>query len=73
MTKRGHGEGGIYEQGENTFRLRYRVGKKRFNQTFTGTLSEARAELRRLLRSGDTGRTRRAGSDYVRRLGQTLD
>jgi integrase len=53
--KRGHGEGGIYEQGENTFRIRYRVNGRRFNKTVTGTLSEARTELRRLLRSGDTG------------------
>jgi integrase len=53
--KRGHGEGGIDERGENVFRLRYRVGGKRFAKTFRGTKTEARTELRRLVRSGDTG------------------
>jgi integrase len=56
MTKRrGHGDGGIDERGENVFRLRYRVNSKRFTKTFRGTLSEARKELRRLIRSGDVG------------------
>ena len=55
MTKRAHGEGGIDERGENTFRLRYRVGGRRFAKTFRGTKTEARTELRRLVRSGDTG------------------
>jgi integrase len=56
MTKRrGHGDGGIDERGENVFRLRYRVDGKRFTKTFRGTLSEARKELRRLVRSGDVG------------------
>jgi integrase len=55
MTKRGYGDGGIDERGENVFRLRYRVNGKRFSQTFRGTLSEARKELRRLIRSGDVG------------------
>lgn len=56
MTKRrAHGDGNIEERGENIFRLRYRVNKKRYRATFRGTLKEARTELRRLLRSGDTG------------------
>jgi integrase len=55
MTKRGYGDGGIDERGENVFRLRYRVNGKRFAKTFHGTLSEARKELRALVRSGDTG------------------
>ena len=50
----------------------YRVGKKRFNQTFTRT-----RQRREQSSAGFSGRvtrsTRRAGSDYVRRLGQTLD
>jgi integrase len=55
MTKRGYGDGGIDERGENVFRLRYRVNQKRFTKTFHGTLSEARKELRVLVQSGDTG------------------
>jgi integrase len=51
--KRSHGDGGI--DGENIFRLRYRIGKKRFAKTFHGTLADAKKELRALLRSGDTG------------------
>jgi integrase len=35
--------------------LRYRVNRKRFTKTFHGSLADARKELRRLLRSGDTG------------------
>jgi integrase len=55
MTKRSHGDGGIDPRGENVHRLRYRVGGKRFTKTFHGTLTEARKELRALIRSGDTG------------------
>jgi hypothetical protein len=55
MTKRSYGDGGIDQRGENSFRLRYRIGKQRFSATFKGTLAEAKVELRRLLRSGDTG------------------
>jgi integrase len=55
MSKRGHGDGGIDERGENIYRLRYRVDGKRFSKTFRGTLSEARKELRGLVRSGETG------------------
>jgi integrase len=53
--RRGRGEGTIDRRGDNSWRLRYRIGPKRFAQTFHGTLGEARKELRRLLRSGDTG------------------
>lgn len=55
MSKRGHGDGGIDQRGENIFRLRYRVGGKRNTKTFHGTLTEARKELRALVRAGDTG------------------
>ena len=51
--RRGHGDGGIDERGENVFRLRYRVSGQRFSKTFRGTLSEARKELRRLVKSAD--------------------
>jgi len=55
MTKRSHGDGAIDTRGENVHRLRYRVDGKRFTKTFHGSLSEARKELRALVRSGDTG------------------
>lgn len=53
--RRSHGDGSIDQRGENTFRLRYRVNGKRFAKTFHGTATEARKELRALLRAGDTG------------------
>jgi integrase len=52
--KRSYGDGGIDQRG-NSFRLRYRVKGRRFEKYFHGTLAEAKTELRRLLRSGDTG------------------
>jgi integrase len=55
MTKRSFGDGGIDERGDGTYRLRYRVNGRRFTKTFHGTLTEARKELRALVRSGDTG------------------
>ena len=53
--KRSHGDGGIDQRGENSWRLRYRVRGQRHTTTFHGTLSEARKELRRLLKAGDDG------------------
>jgi integrase len=53
--RREHGEGGIDQRGPNTFRLRYRVNSQRFTVTFKGSRTEAKAKLRELLRSGDTG------------------
>jgi integrase len=56
MTKRNdHGTGSVQERGNDTFRLRYRVDGKRFEKTFHGTKTDARKELRRLLKSGDDG------------------
>jgi integrase len=55
LTKRSHGDGAIDTRGENVHRLRYRVNGRRFTKTFHGTLTEARKELRALVRSGDTG------------------
>jgi integrase len=55
MTKRSHGDGGIDQRSENVFRLRYRHNGKRFSKAFRGSIVEARKELRRLIRSGDTG------------------
>jgi integrase len=53
--KRNYGDGGIDRRSENSWRLRYRVNGKRYSKAFHGTLSEARKELRALVRSGDTG------------------
>ena len=55
MSKRSFGDGSIDSRGENVHRLRYRVGGKRFSKTFHGTVTQARKELRALVRSGDTG------------------
>lgn len=55
MTKGTYGNGNIEARGKNSFRLRYRIDNKPYRANFRGTLKEARTELRRLLRSGDTG------------------
>ena len=56
MTKRHtYGDGRIDARSENSWRLRYRLNGQRFTQAFHGTLSEARKELRRLIRSCDVG------------------
>jgi hypothetical protein len=48
--KRGFGNGTIDQRGEDTWRLR-----QRYTVTFFGTKADARNELRRLIRTGDTG------------------
>jgi integrase len=53
--RRSHGDGSIDPRGPDTWRLRYRVNRKRFTKTFHGSLSDARKELRNLLKSGDDG------------------
>ena len=55
MSKRGHGEGTIGQRGPDVWRLRYRIGGKRYAKTFHGPKQDARKELRRLLKSGDDG------------------
>jgi integrase len=55
LSKRSHGDGGIDQRGENTYRLRYRLNGKRYAKTFKGSIGEARKELRRLIRAGDVG------------------
>jgi len=55
MTKRSWGNGNVYARGPDIWRLRYSVGGRRYTATFRGSKAEARAELRRLLRAGDTG------------------
>jgi hypothetical protein len=70
MTKRSYGDGGIDQGGENSFRLRYRIGKQRYSVTLKGTLAEAKeppAPQRRHWRA------RRADSDDAGPVGRTLD
>ena len=53
--KRSHGDGGVDQRGEDVWRLRYRIGGRRFTKTVHGTRSEAQKVLRQLLYAGDTG------------------
>jgi integrase len=54
MTKRGrYGDGSIDQRGENIWRVRYRVGGKRFAKTITGPKADARKALRELLKAAD--------------------
>jgi integrase len=53
--KRTYGGGGIEARGLDTWRLRYSVNGKRYTATMRGTKGDAKIELRRLLRAGDTG------------------
>jgi integrase len=53
--RRDHGDGGIDERSPGYYRLRWRVGGKRFTKSFHGSIGEARKELRRLIKSADDG------------------
>jgi len=54
--KRGrYGDGTLDERGPDIWRLRYRANGMRVSQTFHGTKRDAQKELRRLIRSTDTG------------------
>jgi len=55
MTKRPYGDGGIDSVGGDVHRLRYRVNGKRFRKTVYGSLTDAKKELRHLIKSGDVG------------------
>jgi integrase len=52
--RRDNGAGSIEARGEDTWRLRYRVGVERFTKTVKGSKGDAVKELRRLLHDGDT-------------------
>src|SRR5438034_8525328 len=54
-SKRAFHDGGIDERGEDRWRLRWRVGGKRYSKAFHGTKKAAQTELRRLLKSADDG------------------
>jgi integrase len=68
--RRSYGDGGIDPRGPDTWRLRYRINSQRYCVTFHGSLGDARKELRRLIRSGDTGE--HVAPDKVT-LGQWID
>jgi integrase len=53
--KRGHGEGSIDRRADDVWRLRYRVGGRRYAKTVRGSLQDARKQLRHLLKTGDDG------------------
>jgi integrase len=53
--RRDPGDGGIDARGPDRWRLRYRVGGKRYTLAFHGTITEAKRELRRVLKSADDG------------------
>jgi len=55
IPRRDHGDGGIDARGPNRWRLRWRVGGKRFTKSFHGAIGDARKELRRLIKSADDG------------------
>jgi integrase len=54
-SRRDHGDGGIDQRGEDHWRLRWRVGGKRYSKAFNGSKRAAQIELRRLLKSADDG------------------
>ena len=55
MNRRDHGDGGIDERSPGHYRLRWRVGGKRFTKSFRGSIGEARKELRRVIKAADDG------------------
>lgn len=54
-SRRSHGDGGIDERGPRRWRLRWRVDGQRYVKAFKGTITEARLELRQVLKSADDG------------------
>lgn len=52
---RDYGDGGIDARGQDRWRLRYRIGGKRYTKTIRGSITDAKRELRALLKSGDDG------------------
>jgi integrase len=55
MNRRNYGDGGIDARGPDHWRLRWRVDGRRFTKSFHGSISDARRELRRLIKSADDG------------------
>jgi integrase len=52
---RNHGDGAIDQRGKDRWRLRYWVGGKRYTKTVKGGITDARTELRALLKAADDG------------------
>jgi integrase len=52
---RDYGDGSIDARGKDRWRLRYRINGKRYTKTVRGSISDAKRELRSLLKSGDDG------------------
>ena len=55
MRRGRYGDGTLDERGPDIWRLRYRANGRRVTRTFRGTKRDAAKELRRLIRSNDTG------------------
>jgi integrase len=55
MSRRSKADGGIDARATDTWRLRYRIDGRPYSTTFHGSLTDARKELRRLIKSGDDG------------------
>jgi hypothetical protein len=55
QTRRDHGDGAIDQRGEGRWRLRYRVDGKRYTKTVQGSITDAKRELRALLKAADDG------------------
>src|ERR1700722_7661675 len=52
---RDYGDGSIDARGKDRWRLRYRIDGKRFSKRIRGSVTDAKRELRSLLKSGDDG------------------
>ena len=72
VRKHGRGDGSVDPSGKDSWRVRYRLGGKRFQKVVTGTKADAQRELRRLLHSGDTGQHAQPRQADGRRLDRTL-
>ena len=70
IIRRDHGDGGIDARGLDRWRLRWRVDGKRLTKSFHGSISDARKELRRLIKNADDGQhvvpTSLTIADYLR-------
>jgi integrase len=55
MRRGRYGDGTLDERGPDVWRLRYRANGKRVAATFRGSKRDAQKELRRLIRTADTG------------------
>jgi integrase len=54
-SRRDHGDGAIDQRGKDRWRLRYWVAGKRYTKTVRGSITDAKRELRALLKAADDG------------------